>query len=896
MKKIIHRTAAALLAAALLLGLTACHAGGEREIHKINWVMSPAYEAEDIALPVETGTLVGCCTDGETMYILAEEETEDGVRTVLCRASLGDGAVTVLEDYDDPKIREENTWRYRLGPVMAPDGTLWVYEIWIVSYYDLPEDFDPDKDFKGDYLISKDQFCHLCQLDPDTGRQTKLVDLSDAVQEMDMESVYGVFGFAVDGRNNIYLATSTGVAVLNDRSNLLFTLEADIPGAGINNSAGGRLALLPDGRVAALTRTPGGREVRTIDASSKSWGTDRYTLPNGVDQIYDGTGGFLFFYLSGGNFFGWEPEAEEGRLLLSRTSLDLEGGIMCFAPLDEGKLAALTTTSDMSAGPDSYWYSDILRLSMLTPSEKKPDDGKIKLVYGTFSEDRFLRYRISEFNRNSDRYYVELRNYSGEGVDYTGMNYGQRSALQDAARKLLNAEAASGKIPDIWDTSMPLDLYTRKGYFEDLWPWIDGDEELGGREALMSHVLECASIDEKLYKIANSFTITTAVALPEVVGDRTSWTLSEMLEIYRTMPEGSRIANAYVGGEYLLRDLLDMDMDHWVDWSAGTCSFDSPAFRELLELCAEMEVSEDYDYSTYVEGRDLREGRQLFAGAWMGFPEDVTYYEALCGGPEALWDYEGYLRENGVTAWGRDGEGNPTPDSYVLNDVENCRRDGQLHRYNDISSETIFGALKPESNLVYIGYPTESGTGSCFGLPSSYLNNDNAVSMSASCQNKEGAWAFMRQFLLEEDPEGVSLPGDGDFDGYLYRLYQFPINKAMFDRIMSPKWVEDLDGTDLLDSDGNRVEDPEDLLLAVPGGASGGPPTDMVVFRLAPSEEQLENFMRLYNDIDRVSTDTFDLRELIVEQAQPYFAGDKSLDETVDLIQRRAALYVNENR
>jgi hypothetical protein len=39
-----------------------------------------------------------------------------------------------------------------------------------------------------------------------------------------------------------------------------------------------------------------------------------------------------------------------------------------------------------------------------------------------------------------------------------------------------------------------------------------------------------------------------------------------------------------------------------------------------------------------------------------------------------------------------------------------------------------------------------------------------------------------------------------------------------------------------------------------------------------------------------------ELVDLVMEAAGPYFAGDKTLDETVRLIQSRAELYVNENR
>ena len=54
--------------------------------------------------------------------------------------------------------------------------------------------------------------------------------------------------------------------------------------------------------------------------------------------------------------------------------------------------------------------------------------------------------------------------------------------------------------------------------------------------------------------------------------------------------------------------------------------------------------------------------------------------------------------------------------------------------------------------------------------------------------------------------------------------------------------------------------------------------------------------MKLYHSIDRAETDDTAVIDIIIEQAQPYFAGDKTLEETADLIQRRVTLYVNENR
>ena len=48
--------------------------------------------------------------------------------------------------------------------------------------------------------------------------------------------------------------------------------------------------------------------------------------------------------------------------------------------------------------------------------------------------------------------------------------------------------------------------------------------------------------------------------------------------------------------------------------------------------------------------------------------------------------------------------------------------------------------------------------------------------------------------------------------------------------------------------------------------------------------------------MERIELSDSELLEIVMDAAGPYFAGDKTLDETVELIQRRAQLYVNENR
>ena len=153
MRGMIHRALAALLALGLLPGLTAC--GEKEEARKLLFQSAPAYTAEDIALPVPAGDLIGCCTDGKYMYILADEKAGEDARSVLCRADLDAGTAAVMEDYRASDVPEDAAVN-RLGPTLAPDGTLWLYEIWTVSTYDLPEGFDETKESRGRYLASRE--------------------------------------------------------------------------------------------------------------------------------------------------------------------------------------------------------------------------------------------------------------------------------------------------------------------------------------------------------------------------------------------------------------------------------------------------------------------------------------------------------------------------------------------------------------------------------------------------------------------------------------------------------------------------------------------------------------------------------------------------------------------
>ena len=831
-----------LLALTMLLSLAACGGGNDaaREA-ELSFASSAFYRAEDVPLPVAEGTLLGCCPVGTDLCVLARDRDE---QLRLWRTDPDTGESTELTAYA-PVEQAVSVY----GP-LAAGGGLWVVERWTDVTYDLPEDFDESRDDRTDYISSLTPHCLARKLDASTGRELRQADVSQTVQAEGGQGFY----WAADGEDRLYLAVPDAVTVLDKKGQPLFTLEGRLAWTG----TGSPLALLPDGRVAALLELADGREVRPIDPEARDWDGERYPAAGKDSLLLPGTGPFLYFYEGDGLLCGQAEGEDAPQQVLDWSGASIDSSALAELTLLEGDRAALLTAVRGGNGLDA------IRLSVLTPSDLL-EDGRTVLVYGTIGADNDLRYRINQFNSGSEDYYIVVRDYALEPIDYfdAAVYQAQRKAAVDRANK----EITAGRIPDILDDTLPLEIYSGRGVLEDLWPWIEGDPDLG-REALMDHVLDCASVDGKLYQVTDSFRIETAAVSAALADGRRGWTLKELLAAYETLPQGASIRGDDLSGLFLLQTLTDQSLDVFVNWTEGTCSFDGEDFRALLALCLASDTGDGAGNPFFASeaGQPLRDGRQLMTEASLSSPGDLLYYDALFGGPEALTpvDYDSLLAGRRAA-------------STNLADVAYLREHGTVFG-GQLAGDAVCGVLEGGPYAAFLGCPTgDGGSGGAFLL-------SQTVAMSAACKAKEGAWAYIRQELLPggrrdsaEDRAYTGLQGPG-----------FPINRADMEALWRFQPMLDLEGQEIPGPDGQPLSELVNYYTI------GRDPIPMVLYTLSPTQAQYRRFMDLYQSVRRVKQSDSTISAIITEAATPYFAEEATLDETVSQIQSRVTLYLGE--
>ncbi len=317
---------------------------------------------------------------------------------------------------------------------------------------------------------------------------------------------------------------------------------------------------------------------------------------------------------------------------------------------------------------------------------------------------------IATLGANPDEYVALVNNFN---TLYDGQYRVEMDSTYVADEKdfshALDEKIITGDVPDIvaaFDYSVLLNL-AGKNALADLYPMIESDPDLS-IGAFMPNIIEAYEFEGRLPVIPIKFRVCTMAAKDKFLGGvGENWTYAEMIETINNLPQGTYVNLTATDPEQMFFEFLFHNIASFIDYENATCSFNSEEFINLLEICKNCEKYVPVDESQLV-GDEKEAYYEEYEAA---YKNDVAFLSDI-----NFWNYRDYL--------------------YFVDDT--------------------FG----DEPITFVGYPSSDGN----GTKVSASHDQFAIMEGSDC--KEGAWAFVRQFYLEEYQNEVATSGFSPLEAY----------------------------------------------------------------------------------------------------------------------------------
>lgn len=237
----------------------------------------------------------------------------------------------------------------------------------------------------------------------------------------------------------------------------------------------------------------------------------------------------------------------------------------------------LTLTACVTESPTPSSEPETTPSATTEPLAEEPERTVLTFAYCNFNAYELW---INRFNESQDEYEIQA-------IDYDPNSTYETELVQ---QKLLE-ELAEGNGPDIislTDFNFAIDDTDINQYLEDLYPYLDSDPELS-RENILQSYLSVHEVEGVLYSTIGNVMVETVVISDRVTENCQKWGVEETLAAAERVGGGDHLSCTTKTSVNLASRLMQLHTGEFVDLEAGTVDFDSEKYRQLLQLCEQVE-------------------------------------------------------------------------------------------------------------------------------------------------------------------------------------------------------------------------------------------------------------------------------------------------------------------
>ena len=188
----------------------------------------------------------------------------------------------------------------------------------------------------------------------------------------------------------------------------------------------------------------------------------------------------------------------------------------------------------------------------------------------------------------------------------------------------------------------------------------------------------------------------------------------------------------------------------------------------------------------------------------------------------------------------------------------------------------IYNIYPVKDKVTFVGYPSESGE------PGNSFYIQCPMAISSVTKYPDAAWDFVSTMIRQTNEDAES-------------MYAFPISQEAFDKKMTSVMTEQYQ----LDVNGEQVDwdedgEPDKMCIGTYEVVENGESTWQEVYAL--TQEDIDQILSVINSATGIVDYDDEILSIVSDEVSAYFAGDKDVQTTANMIQSRVNLYVQEQR